>query len=242
MTGLTDWAAWTIWVEIVVLLICSPFSQACHLFNLLEIFWYASRPNHHKRYCWETWSWGGEASDLGMEMVFDIQSILEFHLHNQGIPKMTCCQPRLRTIRSVLSLDWEKRTSVWAFHPMVPLTLVVLSTLYARIDLGRHRRGKFALDKRPMSMKFLVAPQSMRAVVLTICVPVASLMGRQIVCSFGKATNTWDKSWEEDVEVTSWIKNPYCLRMWWRQLCFLHCLHSKFSGSGGCLWQFFLWW
>ena len=52
-------------------------------------------------------------------------------------------------------------------------------------------------------MKFLVAPQSMRAVVSTICVPVASLMGRQMVRSFGKATNTWDKSWEEDIEATS---------------------------------------
>ena len=52
-------------------------------------------------------------------------------------------------------------------------------------------------------MKFPVVPQSMRAVVLTICVPVANLIGRRIVCSFGKATNTWDKSWEEDVEATS---------------------------------------
>ena len=52
-------------------------------------------------------------------------------------------------------------------------------------------------------MKFLVAPQSMRAAVSTICVPAANLIGRQIVCSFGKATNTWDKLWEEDVEATS---------------------------------------
>ena len=47
-----------------------------------------------------------------MEMVFDNQSILGFHLHSQGIPKITCCQPRLRTIRLVFSLDWEKRMSV----------------------------------------------------------------------------------------------------------------------------------
>ena len=113
-----------------------------------------------------------------METVFDIQSILGFHLCNQGIPKITCCRPRLRTIRLVVSLEQEKRISVWAFHLMVPLMLAVLSTLYARIGLGRHFRGKFALDRRPMSMKFLVAPQSMRAVVLTICVLVANLMGR----------------------------------------------------------------
>ena len=64
-------------------------------------------------------------------------------------------------------------------------------------------RGKFALDKRPMLIKFLVAPQLIRAVVLMIWVPVASLIGRQIVHSFGKATSTCDKSWEEDIDATS---------------------------------------
>ena len=53
-----------------------------------------------------------------------------------------------------------------------------------------------------MSMKFPVVPQSMRAVVSMIWVPVASLMGRRIVHSFGKATSTWDKLWKEDIEVT----------------------------------------
>ena len=113
-----------------------------------------------------------------METVFVNQSILGFHLRNQGIPKITCCRPRLRTMRSMFSLDWEKRMSVWAFHLMVPLAFVVPSTLYARIGLERRCRGKFALDKRPMSMKFPVAPQSMRAVVSTISVPVANLIGR----------------------------------------------------------------
>ena len=174
--------------------------------------------------------------------MFDIQLILGFHLCNQGIPKITCCWPRLRTIRSVLSLNREKRMSVWAFHPIVPLTLAVPSTLYAQMGLGRHCREKFALDKRLMLMKFLVAPQSMRVVVSTICVPVANLIGRRIVRSFGKATNTWDKSWEEDIEVTSQIKNPHCLRMWWQRLCLLPCLHSKFSMSEGCPWQSYPWW
>ena len=66
-----------------------------------------------------------------MEMVFANQSILGFHLRSQGIPKITCCYPRLRTMRSVFSLDWEKRMFVWAFHLMVPLMFVVPSTLYA---------------------------------------------------------------------------------------------------------------
>ena len=146
-----------------------------------------------------------------METVFANQLILGFHLCNQGTPRITCHRPRLRTMRSVFSLEWEKRMSVWAFHQMVPLAFAVPSTLYAQMGLGRCCRGKFALDKRPMSMKFPVAPQSIRAVVSTICVPVANLIGRRIVRSFGNATSTWDRSWEEDVEATSRIKNPHCL-------------------------------
>ena len=175
-------------------------------------------------------------------MVFDNQSILGFHLCSQAIPKITCCQPRLRTIRPVVSLDWEKRMFVWAFHLMVPLMFAVPSTLYAQMGLGRCCRGKLALDKRPMSMKFLVAPQSMRAVVSMICVPVANLIGRQIVRSFGKATNTWDKLWEEDVKATSQIKNPHCQGKWWQQPPLLHPPHNRSLMFGGCLQEFCLWW
>ena len=64
-----------------------------------------------------------------------------------------------------------------AFHLIVPLALAVPSTLYAWIGLGSRCSGKLALDRRLMSMKFPVAPQSMRGVVSTICVPVTSLMG-----------------------------------------------------------------
>ena len=91
-------------------------------------------------------------------------------------------------------------------------------------------------------MKFPVAPQLMRAVVSTICVPVASLMGRRMVHSFGRATSTWDKLWEGDVEATSLIKNPHCQRKWWRQPHFLCHPHNKFSGFGGYLQGIFPWW
>ena len=177
-----------------------------------------------------------------METVFVVQSILGFHLHSQGIPRIICWRPRLRIMRSVVSLVCEKRISVCAFHLMVPLALAVPSTLYARIGLDSHFSGKLALDKRPMLMKFPVAPQLMRAVVLTICVPLTSLIGRQMVHSFGKATSTWDKSWEGDVKATSRIKNPHCQRRWWWQLHFLHYLHNKFSGFGGYLRATSLWW
>ena len=82
-------------------------------------------------------------------------------------------------------------------------------------------------------MKFPVALQLMRAVVSTICVPVTSLIGRQMVCSFGRATSTWDKSWEEDVETTSCIKNALHQRRWWQWPHSLHCPCSKSSGFGG---------
>ena len=89
-------------------------------------------------------------------------------------------------------------------------------------------------------MMFPVALQSMRAVVSTICVPVANLIGRRRVYSFGKATNIWDKSWEEDVKVTSQIKNPHCQGRWWLQPRLLHHPHSRSSRFGGCFQWFCL--
>ena len=76
IVGSTTWVVWEIWVEMVVLLIDSPPSQASHFWSLLEIFWSASRPNHYSRYHWGISSEEGELSDFGMETVFDIQSIL----------------------------------------------------------------------------------------------------------------------------------------------------------------------
>ena len=96
----------------MVLLINSPFNQAFRLYNLLEIFQSALRPSHHKRYHWGLYLEGRELGDFGMEMVFDIQSILGFHLCSQGIPRMTCCHSRLRTIRFVLSLELGNRMLV----------------------------------------------------------------------------------------------------------------------------------
>ena len=138
-----------------------------------------------------------------METVFIVQSILGFHLCSQGMPRIICWRSRLRIIRSVVSLVREKRISVRAFHLIVPLALAVPSTLYAQIGLGNRCSGKLALDKRPMLMKFPVALQSMRVVVLTICVPITSLIGRRMVRSFGRATSKWDKSWEDDIKTNS---------------------------------------
>ena len=138
MSNSVAWVDCVIWVEMVVLLIDSPFSQASHLCSLSEIFWSALRPSHCKRYHWEMWSEEWELGVFRIETVLDIQSILGFHLRSQGIPRMTCSHPKLRTMRSALFLEWEKRRSMWAFHLMVSLTLAVPSMLYAWTGLGRH--------------------------------------------------------------------------------------------------------
>ena len=80
-----------------------------------------------------------------------------------------------------------------------------------------------------MSMKFLVAPQSTRAVVLMICVPLDSLIGICMVLSFGRAVITWFTIWEEYVDSSSQAKNPQVLQM----LCSPGGLHSIVLRFGG---------
>ena len=79
---------------------------------------------------------------------------------------------------------------VCAFQRIVPRWLAVPSTLKARMGCGSFFRGKFARDKSPRSMKFPVAPESMRAVVSTVCCPTSSLIGKRRVRSLGEATST----------------------------------------------------
>ena len=78
-------------------------------------------------------------------------------------------------------------------------------------------------------MKFPVAPQSMRAVVSTICVPLDSLMGICMVLSFGRAVITWFTVREEYIDSSSQVKNPQVLQV----LCSQGGLHSIVSGFGG---------
>ena len=139
----------------------------------------------------------------GLVIVFLFQSMAGFHFFSQGIPRMICLRPRLRTMSlsfSVLSLN---RISVWAFHQMVPLALAVPSTLLAMMGLGSFSRGNLRRQRRPTSIKFHVAPQSMRAVVLMICVPLDSLMGIRMVLSLGRAVIIWFTIWKEYVDSSS---------------------------------------
>ena len=109
---------------------------------------------------------------------------------NQGIPRMICFRPRLATIRSRSSEPCGSTMQVRAFQRIVPRRLGVLSTLKALIGWGSLFRGKLARDSSPRSMKFLVVPESTRAVVLTVWVPTSSLIGKRRVCSLGEATST----------------------------------------------------
>ena len=66
---------------------------------------------------------------------------------------------------------------------------------------------KVPLGKSHGSRKFPVAPESMRAVVPTVCFSPCSLMGRRIVLLLVGATSTCLEG-EEDVETTPLFKNP----------------------------------
>ena len=63
-------------------------------------------------------------------------------------------------------------------------------------------------DRRPRSIKFPVALELIKAVVLTVYFPMSNLTGKQRVLSLSEATSTWDKNWEGNIEVTSHFKNP----------------------------------
>ena len=95
-----------------------------------------------------------------------------------------------------------------AFQRIVPHRLAVPSMLKAQIGWESFFSGKFARDKSPRSMKFPVAPESMRAVVLTVCCPMSSLTGKWRVRSLGEATSTWEVVGEGNIEVASPFKNP----------------------------------
>ena len=63
-------------------------------------------------------------------------------------------------------------------------------------------------------MKFPVAPESMSMVVLTVLLFPCSKMGKLIDLLLGSATSIQLIGWEEDIEVTSLVKNP--LLQGWR--------------------------
>ena len=65
-----------------------------------------------------------------------------------------------------------------------------------------------ARERSPRSMKFPVALESMRAVVLTVCCPTSSLIGQWRVHSLEEAMNIWEVVGEGNIEMASPFKNP----------------------------------
>ena len=82
------------------------------------------------------------------------------------------------------------------------------------MGVGKRMRVKLSEERRRMSMKFPVAPESMSAVVSTVLLFPCSEMGKLIDLLLESATSTCLIKWEEDVEVTSLVKNP--LLQGWR--------------------------
>ena len=117
-----------------------------------------------------------------------------------------------------------------AFHMIVPCLLREPSTLKVRTGWSILFRGKFASDRRPRSIKFPVAPELIKVVVLTVCFLMSSLTGKRSVLSLSEATSTWDKDWEGNVEVASCFKNP---GRGWRQQRFPLWVPQNTSGGLG---------
>ena len=88
-------------------------------------------------------------------------------------------------------------------------------------------------DRRPRSMKFPVAPESIKAVVSTVCFPKSNLTGKRRVLSLSEATSTWDRDWEGNVEVASRFKNP---GLGWKQQRFPPWVLQSTSGGLGGFW------
>ena len=67
---------------------------------------------------------------------------------------------------------------------------------------------KIPLGRRQGSMKFLVAPESMRAVVSMVCLIPCKEIGRRRILFSHDATSTWFNAREGDVVAASLFKNP----------------------------------
>ena len=121
-----------------------------------------------------------------------------------------------------------KWRSTLVFQTMLPLELVVPSTLYALTCLSSFFKGNWVSAMSPGLMKLPVAPQLMMAVVSMIWLFTEIFTGMRKVLSFGRAVNTW-LTWEDDIETSSRVKNPEVLQRFLRPSLLL-LPHSIVSG------------
>ena len=214
---------WAIWVKMVTFPIVSPESQASLLLSHRAVLRSASIPSHRRMYLWGIresvqegrHSRGGTTSllpiSLGMEICLLTQSMTGFHFLSQGMPKMICFHPRFKTISLTFSRCLGNWRSTLVFQIMLPLELVIPSTLYALTCLSSFFMGNSASATSSGSMKLPVAPQLMMAEVSMIWLFTKILTGIRKVLSFGRAVNTWFTQ-EDDIEISSRFKNPGVLQ------------------------------
>ena len=118
----------------------------------------------------------------GNEMVLVAQSIWGLFFVSHGIPSTTCAHPSPTIIRVKSSSKAEALQWTLVVAMIRPCLLTVPSTLKAcRGWMGQDRRRR--RWTREGSMKFPVAPQSIRAVVTSVLVLYCSRMGNQIARS-----------------------------------------------------------
>ena len=76
------------------------------------------------------------------------------------------------------------------------------------MGLGKRMRVKLSRERRQMSMKFPVAPESMSVVVSMVLFFPCNEMGKLIILLLGDATSKQLIESEEDIKTTSLFKNP----------------------------------
>ena len=116
------------------------------------------------------------------EMVFFTQSIQGLFFVNQGIPNTIWACPRPTIMRDKSSL----KTVAWQW---TQVAVVICPCLFGVPSMFRAWRGGIDCEGRRWwltregSMKFLVAPQSTRAVVTMVLAPCLRQIGNQIAYS-----------------------------------------------------------
>ena len=139
-------------------------------------------------------------------LVFFSQSMWGLCFVSQGIPRTTWGHPRLMIINIKSSSKPAASQCTVVAAVIHPCLLTVLSTLKACRG-GIVREGRRRRLTREGSIKFLVAPQSMRVVVVTVLALYRNLIGNRRAHSDLLATITEAISREEeDVTMSSCSK------------------------------------
>ena len=138
--------------------------------------------------------------------VFISQSIRGLYFANQGIPRTTWDRPK-STIMSVKSSSKPVACMCAVVAAVIHPCLLTVPSILKACRAGMGRAGRRRRLMREGSIKFPVAPQSMRAVVVTVLALYHSLMGNRKGHSdlFATITEAISRE-EEDVTTSSCFK------------------------------------